>query len=51
MILFDPENIFLVISFFALITVIIIDFRIKANRKRQREYEQKLLHSGFTKWI
>lgn len=46
MILFDPENMFLVIAFFALITVIIIDFRIKANRKRQREYEQKLLQSG-----
>lgn len=45
MILFDPENIFLIIAFFALITVIIIDFQIKANRKRQKEYEQKLLQS------
>lgn len=46
MILFDPENIFLIIAFFALITVIIIDFRVKASRKRHREYEQKLLQSG-----
>lgn len=46
MILFDPENIILLIALFALITVIIIDFRIKANRKKQREYEQKLLQSG-----
>jgi restriction system protein len=46
MILFDPENTFLIIAFFALITVITIDFRIKASRKRQREYEQKLLQSG-----
>ncbi len=45
-ILFDPENIILLFALFTLITVIFIDFRIKANRKRQREYEQKLLQSG-----
>lgn len=45
-ILFDPENIILFIALFALITVIIIDFQIKDNRKRQSEYEHKLLQSG-----
>jgi restriction system protein len=42
----DLENLILIFALFTLISVIVIDFRIKANRKRQREYEQKLLQSG-----
>ncbi|WP_244933537.1 restriction endonuclease [Neobacillus mesonae] len=45
-IFFDLENLILILALFTLIAVIISDFRIKANRKRQREYEQKLLQSG-----
>lgn len=46
LILYNPENVLLIFALFTLITIIFIDLRIKANRKRQREYEQKLLQSG-----
>lgn len=44
-ILFDPENTIFLIPL-AIIAIITIDFRIKANNKRQNEYEKQLLQSG-----
>ena len=44
-ILFDPDDIIFLIPL-AIIAIITIDFRIKANNKRQNEYEKELLQSG-----
>lgn len=42
----NPEHIYLLIAVFILIALFIIEMQIEGNRKRQREYEQKLLQSG-----
>ncbi|WP_082178516.1 restriction endonuclease [Priestia megaterium] len=46
-ILFDSDDIIFLIPL-AIIAIITIDFRIKANNKRQSEYEKELLQSGIS---